>query len=304
MQIPFLGEIAALITAISFGFTATIFTFAGRQVGSEMVNRSRLLVALVLLMGLHVLLYGSLGPFDAPPDRWFWLGLSGVIGLSLGDAFLFQSYLMIGPRLGMLLMSLAPVIAAVLGWWFLGERLAVNQIVGIGLTVVGVGSVVFEKREKRSQVLPLPNRSYPLGVLLGFLAAVGQAVGLILAKQGLGGTFSPISANVIRMLAATTFIWTYYGLRGKIPESIEKLRAHPKVRYLLLAGAITGPVIGVSFSLLSIQHTAVGVASTLIATTPIFMLPVGYFVFKDRFGWQSIAGTLLAIGGIGLLFSG
>ncbi len=310
MDIPFLGEIAALITAVSFGFTATFFTFAGRMVGSEMVNRSRLLVALVLLIGLHLLLYGTPGPFDAAADRWFWLGLSGVIGLALGDAFLFQSYLMIGPRLGMLLMSLAPVIAAVLGWWFLGELLLWNQIAGIALTVAGVGWVVAEKSEKKSlrrapvQALSEKDRSYLTGVILGLLAAAGQAAGMIMAKQGLSGTFSPVSGNVIRMLAATGFIWLYYGIRGKIPESVDKFRQHPKFRLLLLAGAITGPVVGVSFSLLAIQHTAVGIASTLIATTPVFMLPIGYFVFKDRFGWQAIVGTLLTIAGIAMLFSG
>lgn len=244
-------------------------------------------------------------PLDAVGERWFWLGLSGVIGLSLGDAFLFQSYLMIGPRLGMLLMALAPVLAAVMGWWFLGEDLRPEEIGGIMLTIAGIAWVISEKPEKNAAAKDrAKDRPYLLGLFLGLLAATGQAVGMILAKQGMGEGFSPISGNVIRMLAATTFIWTYYGLRGKIPESIEKIRSSARVRYLLIAGAITGPVIGVSFSLLAIQHTAVGVASTLIATTPVFMLPVGYFVFKDRFGWQSIIGTMLTILGIGLLFSG
>ena len=310
MDIPFLGEIASLITAISFGLTATFFTFAGRIVGSEMVNRSRLLAALVLLAIVHQLLYGTLVPLDATGSQWFWLGISGIIGLAFGDAFLFQSYLIIGPRLGMLLMSLAPVIASVLGWWFLDERLTWNQIGGIALTIAGIAWVIGEKRNETARndekVLNASrSRSYPVGVLLGLLAATGQAVGMILAKQGMiESDISAISANLIRILAAASIIWVYYGFRGKIPESIEKIRQHPKMRYMLLAGTITGPVIGVSFSMLAIQFTAVGVASTLIATTPVFMLPLGYFVFKERFGWQAILGTMLTIAGIWLLFSG
>lgn len=323
MDGPLIGQIAALITAIAFAFTATIFTFAGRMVGSEMVNRTRLLLALLLLMLLHTGLYGFPVPLAADPAQWLWLGLSGVIGLALGDAFLFQSYLIIGPRLGMLLMSLAPVMAALMGRWFLGEMLVPSQWLGIGLTVAGVAWVVSEKRNTvipggtpslNPDVRPLrrveqmrdafrDNRVFVLGLFLGFLGAIGQAVGAVLAKKGLYGDFPPISGNVLRLSAATLFIWTYYGLRGKIPESFEKLRRHPRSRLLLLAGAITGPVIGVSFSLLAIQRTAVGVASTLMATTPVFMLPVGYFVFKERFGWQAIAGTVLTILGVALLFT-
>lgn len=320
---PYIGEISALITALAFAFTATIFTFAGRMVGSEMVNRTRLLIALILLVLIHQVLYGLPAPLNAAGDRWLWLGLSGIIGLALGDAFLFQSYLMIGPRLGMLLMSLSPVMAALMSRWFLGEVLGTNQMIGIGVTVIGVAWVVSDRppnsaaggppalnpdihpvrRMDQMRTAIQDNRTFLLGLLLGLMGAVGQSVGAVLAKKGLYGDFAPISGNIIRLAAATVFIWAYYGLRGKIPETIEKLRLHPRSRLLLLGGAITGPVVGVSFSMLAIQRTAVGVASTLMATTPVFMLPVGYFIFKERFGWKSIAGTVVAILGVGLLFS-
>lgn len=117
----FIGEIAALITSLSFAFTATFFTFAGRSVGSEIVNRTRLGIALLVLILVHWVVIGTPLPWGADGYRWVWLGLSGVVGLALGDAFLFQSYLMIGPQLGMLMMSLAPVIAAFLAWITLGN---------------------------------------------------------------------------------------------------------------------------------------------------------------------------------------
>lgn len=322
-EFPLLGETAALITAVVFAFTATIFTFAGRMLGSETVNRMRLLLAFLLLTLIHLVLYGAPTPWQAGSARWTWLGLSGVIGLALGDAALFQSFLMIGPRLGMLLMSLAPVLAALLGWVFLGERLEPAHLAGIGLTLAGVTWVVMERREpdklpptpalnpeaRPVRRLQLPAsaqepRRFSIGLLLGLLAATGQAVGMILAKVGLADGFPPISGNLIRITSAAAFIWMVDALRGKIPASVERLRAHPSSGWLLLAGAVTGPVVGVSFSLLAIQNTSVGVASTLIATTPLFMLPIAFFVFKDRFGWHAIIGTLLSIAGIALLFSG
>jgi drug/metabolite transporter (DMT)-like permease len=140
--------------------------------------------------------------------------------------------------------------------------------------------------------------------LLGFLAAAGQATGLILAKQGLDGDFSPISGNVIRMLAAAAVIWAYFGLRGEIPKTTRKLLNHRKAALQILGGTLFGPVIGVSFSLLAVQKTAVGIASTLIALTPIFLLPIGYLVFKERITWRATFGTFIAITGVALLFLG
>lgn len=306
----FLGEISALVTALSFSFTATFFTFAGRRVGAAVVNRSRLLLAMVLLTGVHWLFYGAPAPVGAAPERWLWLGLSGVVGLALGDAFLFQAFLWIGPRLSMLLMSLAPVLATLLAWMFLGETLRFSQIVGIGITIAGIAWVILEQNGNlpASRVavprnpLPVKNPEFVPGLLFGIGAAAGQALGLILAKKGLGGDFPALSGNVIRMLAAGASIWGYTLLRGQARDTFRALGAQPRALGWITGGAVFGPLIGVSFSLLAIQHTAVGIASTLMALTPVFLLPIGYFIVKERFGWQAVAGTLVAIAGVGVLF--
>lgn len=302
---PYLGEISALITSLSFAFTATFFTFAGRLVGSGVVNRTRLVFGLGMLLITHQISQGSWFP-RAGWEPWLWLSLSGVIGLTLGDAFLFQAFLWIGPRLSMLMMSLAPVLAALLAWLFLGETLTGGQIAGILLTISGIAWVIAEqngqndRRVAGSASAPHPN--YKLGILFGIGAATGQAVGLILSKKGLANDFPALSGNVIRMLAATSSIWLYTIFRKQTGETLQQLSAQPRVLLLILGGAIFGPLIGVSFSLLAVQKTEVGIASTLIALTPIFMLPVGAIIFKEKFGWQAIAGTLLAMVGVALLF--
>ena len=302
---PYLGEISALITSLSFAFTATFFTFAGRQVGSGVVNRTRLLFGMGMLLLTHQLTLGSLLP-RASAEQWLWLTLSGEIGLSLGDAFLFQAFVWIGARLSMLMMSLAPVLAALLAWMFLGETLNMAQITGIFLTIGGIAWVILEKNGNsergESQSLSAERRDYKLGILYGIGAASGQAIGLILSKIGLGEDFSALSGNVIRMLAATSAIWLFTLYRKKARDTFQQLFLHPRVIGLILSGAIFGPLIGVSFSLLAVQKTEIGIASTLIALTPIFMLPVGAVVFKEKFGWQAVAGTLVAIVGVAMLF--
>ena len=299
-MIPFAGELAALATAICWSGTAVFFTLAGRQLGSVVVNRVRLLLALALLLATHTLLLGSPLPLTAEPERWLWLGLSGIVGLVLGDSFLFQSYLWIGPRLGMLMMSLAPVMAALLAWIFLGETLGLQQWLGIALAVGGTAAVVLDRQ--RPAVPDAGARDYQRGILFGLGAASGQAIGLVLAKQGLAGDFPALSGNVIRMTAAASSLWLATIVAGRAGDTLRRT-AQARAAWLpMLGGATSGPFIGVWLSLIAIQLTQVGVASTLMALSPVFLLPIGRIVFGDRVGWQATLGTLVAIGGVALLF--
>ena len=298
-MITYLGEIAALTTALCWSFTSIFFTLAGRRVGSVTVNRLRLIMATIFLTVTHWLLATPL-PLRAAPERWFWLGLSGVVGLVLGDAFLFQAYVWIGPRLGMLMMSSVPVISTLLAWLFLGETLAFNQIAGVLLTVGGIAWVVMERTGSRGQSTENPN--YLWGILFGLGAAGGQALGLILAKKGLGGDFPALSGNFIRMVTALVVMWAF--IRGQAGLTFRRLGSQPQAALTIMGGALTGPFLGVWMSLVAIQLTRIGIASTLMALPPILLLPIGYYVFKERITRRAIIGTLLAIMGVALLFLG
>jgi drug/metabolite transporter (DMT)-like permease len=297
--IIYLGELAALTTALCWSFTSIFFTLAGRQVGSVVVNRLRLLVATLFLVISHWLLALPL-PFKAEPERWFWLGLSGVIGLVLGDAFLFQSYVWVGPRLGMLMMSSVPVISTLLAWLFLGEALAVSQVSGILLTVGGITWVVLERSGSQRTQPADPN--YVWGILFGLGAAAGQALGLIAAKKGLGGDFPALSGNFIRMLVALVVMWGFTVIRGQFKPTLQRLAGQPRAGWHIVGGSFFGPFVGVSLSLLAIQLTQIGIASTLMALPPVFLLPIGHYLFKERIGWQAVTGTLVAVVGVAILF--
>jgi drug/metabolite transporter (DMT)-like permease len=294
----FIGEIAALATSFFFAMTAIIFTSTGRMVGSQVTNRMRLVFALIYLVVLNAFLFQEPLPFSADPSRWMWLSLSGIIGLSLGDTFLFQALVSLGARLGTLLLSLAPIFGSVIAWGFLGETLTVMQIIGIVTALAGIGWVVMAHEEP----VDTPHGHTRRGVIFGVLAALGQAAGLVLSKQGMIGDFSPFQGNAIRMLAAAAFIWIWTAFEGKAGATFTVLREKPQVLRLLALGALIGPVLGVSSSLLAVQHAEIGVASTLMALPPVIVLPISYFVFKEKFGWQAVAGTVLAIVGVSVLF--
>jgi drug/metabolite transporter (DMT)-like permease len=294
----FIGEIAGLATSLFYAISAFIFSRAGRMVGSMVTNRVRLTFALTYLVILNLILFSEPLPFSAGTSRWLWLGISGIIGLALGDVFLFQAYISVGTRLGVLLLSLAPIFGSLIAWIFFGETLTALQIVGIVIALAGISWVVMSHEEAAET----PRGHTQRGVIFGVLAGLGQAVGLVLAKQGMTGNLSPFQGNAIRMLAAATFIWLWTAVAGQAGGTIETIRKQPKVLGLIALGAVAGPLLGVSASLLAIQHAEIGVASTLMALPPVIVLPISYFVFKEKVGWQGVAGTVLAIVGVAVLF--
>ncbi len=302
---PFIGELAALGTSLCFSFGSTFFTFSGRMLGSVIVNRSRLVMAVLMVMLMHLLLYGQLIPLDAGADRWIWLGLSGVVGLVLGDTFLLQAFVLIGPRLSMLMMALSPVLGAVLAWVFLGETLAAQELLGIGVTLAGILVVISERRADASaaaEAKPTDNRSYMIGLLCGLGGAAGQAGGLVLSKFGLGGDFPALSANLMRLLAAMVVVWIIALVNRQLVSTVQTLRQNPRAFMLVLGGTVLGPVLGVWLSLIAVQNTSVGVASTLSSLMPIFLIPISYFMFKERVTKQAVIGTVIAFVGMVLLF--
>ena len=245
-------------------------------------------------------------PLNAGVDRWFWLGTSGIVGLAIGDLFLFQAYITIGPRLGLLFLSLAPALASILAWLLLGETLSGGNILGIIFTLAGIVWVVLESNTSEKSTVDgkvdISQKISWKGISAGLIAAVGQALGVVLAKIGLRYNFPALSGNVIRMTAAFLALWLVAIIQGQVLSTVQQANYQRSSMLYILGGAIFGPIIGVSLSLFAIQKTNIGIASTIIALPPIFLLPIGYFIFKEHISWRAVAGTLLAVIGVGLLF--
>ena len=295
-----MGEIAALATSFCWSFTSIQFTLAGQRIGSVVVNRARLVLAVLYLSLAHLVLQGELWPIHAEPFRWGWLGLSGTIGLVLGDGCLFQSFLLIGTRRAMLLMTLVPVISTMLAWGWLGETLHPVEMGAVLLTVGGIAWVVSERQSAQGASVET-KRQYALGVLLGLGGALGQALGLVTAKQGLVGDFPSLSATLIRMVVATWVIWLLTLARGQVGATWQALRDR-KARLFTAGGALTGPFIGVWFSMMAVQRAHVGIASTLMSLSPIILIPLGHWIFHEQLSRRSVVGTVVALAGAAIIF--
>jgi drug/metabolite transporter (DMT)-like permease len=144
--------------------------------------------------------------------------------------------------------------------------------------------------------------------LIGELAALATSfffalTALIFTNAGrMVGSQVTNRANAIRMLAAAIFVWAWTAFDGQVSATFTALREKSQVLGWLALGALLGPVLGVSSSLLAVQHAEIGVASTLMALPPVIILPISYFVFKEKIGWQALLGTVLAIAGVAILF--
>jgi drug/metabolite transporter (DMT)-like permease len=293
-----MGEIAALLTAVCWSFTSIFFNNASRAIGSVRVNRLRLLFATIILLVAHWLFLGSPVPLQATKEQWFWLGISGIIGLALGDAFLFQAYVHIGARLTTIIMALDPVFSAMIAWIWLGEQLTTAEIIGIIITVFGVGWVVMEQHNGNSRH---SRKDQILGILCGIGAVLGQAIGFVLSKKGLEGNFSPLSGVLIRIIVATLVMWLLALLTGKIKETWAGLEDKSATKYIL-AGSLVGPSLGVWLSMVAVQLIPVGIASTVMATRPIMLLPLSKWFYKEEISLRGIIGTIIALIGVAVIF--
>ncbi|WP_455382813.1 DMT family transporter [Salinispira pacifica] len=311
-----IGELAALVTAICWTATAMAFEAAGRRIGSLAVNIIRLVIAFLVFCLLSLIVRGAPVPVDAPASVWFWLSLSGLVGFVLGDLFLFQAFVLIGSRVSMLIYASVPPLTALLGWALLGETLGLRNIAGMTVTLIGIAVVILQRSAVQGESGQEPaaasriatprmarrvQLAHPVrGVLYAFGGALGQAGGLVLSKLG-APSFDPFGATQIRGIAGIigfALIVTLSGRWGPILAGIRNLRAMS----LVGVGAFFGPFLGVSLGLFAVQHTSTGVASTIMALTPVLIIIPAVLVLKERVSAREIGGALLAVAGTALLF--
>lgn len=297
----YLGEFAAILTALCWTVTAMVFETAGKRVGALSLSLIRLLIGLGFLSIYNAIVNDGFLPV-ASGYQWFWLILSGLVGFVLGDLFLFRAFILIGARISMLIMSLVPPITALIGWITLGEVLSGIEFLGMGITLAGISMVMLARRGNGSEFSLKRGKMGPvvLGSLLALGGAIGQAAGLVLSKKGMqdmdafAATQIRIMAGVVGFLIVITLFKRWKNVLGAINDL--------KAMKFMTLGSFTGPFLGVSFSLLAVQHTDTGVAATLMALTPVMIIPPAILLKKEKIHLLEILGALISVGGVALFF--
>ena len=279
------------------------------------VNLIRLVMAWAVFAGCGLIRCGNPLP-QAAPEAWLWLVLSGLVGFTLGDLCLFRAFVLVGPRVSMLVMSLAPPMTALLGWLALGETLTGLDWLGMAVTLGGVVWVVTERRETRSGPAsartPSPtfssgaesrgeSRGAVRGVILAFIGAFGQAGGLVLGKLGFRYLDGPFTATHIRVTGGLAGFVVIFICLHWFPRVREALR-HGRAMVMTAGGAFFGPFLGVSLLMTAIRLIPTGLAQTFVALTPVLIIPFSIRLHGEHVSRRAVLGALLAFAGIGILF--
>lgn len=296
------GEVFALITAVFWTFTALAFESASKRIGSLHLNIIRLCIGFIYLSIFTSFQRGYALPVDAGKEAWIWLSLSGLVGFVIGDYFLFKAFSIIGARISLVIMTLAPLVAAFLGFLMLGEVMSFKSIAGMLLTITGISLVILSRdTDKSGSASKLLKFHYPLrGLIFAFIGAVGQGAGIVLSKLGMGG-YNAFASTQIRIIAGIAgFALLFFVLR-KWKALFVSLQ-NKKAMTTAAIGSFFGPFLGVSFSLLAVQRTHAGIAQTIMSLTPVFILPVSVLLHKEKINLREVIGTVIAVSGTALFF--
>ena len=304
----YIGELISIGVAFSWTATALLSEFGSKRLGNLTLNVLRMGLALVFSLVLFMIVIGNPLPPGASAVAAGWMLLSGVVGYVIGDFCLFQCYIIIGSRYGQLFMTLAPLAAALMAWITLGQQMTGMSILAMLITLAGIGISVLGRGEHHKVGLKLPLN----GVLFAIGAAMCQGIGLVLSKIGMdhyeatanmSDWLVPFSANFYRCVAGIIgFTLLLYFRKGLDP--LREAMHDKKGLAVAMATTVFGPFVGVGFSLMAVQYTAAGIASTLMAMTPIIILLPSYWLFHQKITWRAVAGAVISVVGVSLFFLG
>ena len=325
----YLGELISIGVAFSWTATALLSEFGSKRLGNLTLNVLRMALALLFSLVLFGVVTGSILPAGATNEAMIWMLLSGTVGYVIGDFCLFQCYIIIGSRYGQLFMTLAPLSAALMAWITLGQRMSTMSVVAMMVTLFGISISVLGKAPRHQQEdkrlteaghgthftsfhSPVSLRLPLRGVLFAIGAALCQGIGLVLSKigmdhyevvDGMPEWLVPFSANFYRCIAGVIGFSLLLYFRHESKPLRHALHDR-KGMMVAIATTIFGPFVGVGFSLMAVQYTAAGIASTLMAMTPIIILLPSYLLFHEKITWRAVLGAFISVFGVSLFFLG
>lgn len=299
------------MVAVSWTVTALFADKASHRLGSMTANVIRLVLASVFLAAILWSFTGHPYPVYADGKAWLWLAASALVGYVFGDYCLFNCYLSIGARFGQLFMTLAPPMAVIAGWAILGESLSWKSALAMAVTLCGIAISILSRGEDHQVRLTLPLK----GILLGLGAGLGQGVGLVLSKVGMEyyaaavpadapagmDTLLPFASTMIRAVVGGAGFLLLMALQRKTHDLRAAAHDRKGMGYALIM-TLFGPVLGVSLSLMAVRYTAAGIASTLMALTPVFILIPYAFIYHQRIKAREVLGVAVSMTGVALFF--
>lgn len=290
------GELAALGAAFLWALSAVIYTHLGQKIPPLALNLSKGVIAIAFI-AITLILQGNYLPAGMNTLSLGFLLLSGVLGIGLGDTFYFEALNHLGARRTLLLEALAPPLSALIALIFLQEALSTGAWLGIFLTVLGVSWVISERVPGTSGRTVNPVR----GVSFALLAAIGQASGAVLSRAALAQTaISPLWSTLLRLIGGTVILLLWIPFQQQSQVGLKSLQSK-RLLGIIAITALFSTYLGILLQQTALKYTATGIAQALLATSPLFVLPIAIGM-GEKVSFRAFLGVLVALTGIGLLF--
>jgi len=288
------AAIFALTSALLWAFVTILFKKLGNDVFPLGMNLGKGIIA-SLFLGI-LLLFVDHKPISS--HTFLFLGISGLLGITLGDTFYFESLIRLGPRLSLIITTLIPVVTVLLAIIILRESLFLTSWIGIFFTLYGVFLVLWERTPTGCHP-----KDWKLGIKYGVLAVLCCASGVIFSKMALG-SISALKATFIRQIFGVIGL-IFWGLIGfKLKVWLKPLFTDYALLKRLFFASFIGTFLGTWFCILALKYTDAAIATTLNATSPLFILPLAFFILKEKISFRAIIGSFIAVAGASLIFLG
>ncbi|AFY53328.1 EamA-like transporter family [Rivularia sp. PCC 7116] len=295
-MIYFSGEVAALSAACLWSIASVVYSQLGARIPPLQLNLIKGIIAIALFV-FTILARGDLFPSIATLPMCLLL-LSGVIGISLGDTLFFNTINSLGARRALLMQTLTSPMSAIFGLFFLQEKLNALAWCGILVTILGVAWVV---SERTADVKNISIGEFKKGIVFGLLTAIAGAIGAVLSRSAIADTIiSPLWAALVR-LSAGTLILLIWKLSRKQASFRHDNFLNSRVILGTFFAAFCGTYLGIWLQQTAIKLTSVGIASTLLQTSPLFVIPFA-ILMGEKVSIRAILGVFISISGIALLF--
>lgn len=290
-------EWLALGAAFLWAISSLISVTPSRHLGSFAYSRWRMGCTAVIL---SVMAFITGGWLTVTATHITPMLLSGVIGIFIGDTALFACMNRMGPRQAGLLFSCHAVFSAVLGYFLFSETMHGTELLGASLVFTGVMTAIFfGKRKQGEHDWEAVQGSVWIGIGLGLLAALCQALGGIIAKPVMQTAIDPIAASAIRMICAFIAHALFRATGATVAKPIKPITL--RIFGITFINGFLAMAVGMTLILYALRDGNVGMVALLSSTTPIMVLPLLWLYIRqrpNRFAWF---GAILAVVGTGIL---
>lgn len=310
------GEFIAIIAILTFVISNVIFKRTEQEASPTFINFIRTGIGTLTFFIIALIFNVFLYIFLLPWELWLILFTSFIFGQIIGDTAYFIAQKELGTTLALAISMIFPLITFILSIIFLNEPFDLRVI--LSLLLIGLGIYIIGKSKVRVNIpseLTIHSKNDQFkrsisrikAISFGIIAAFGWAVGLVIIDFATNEInqilsieeLSSIIGNVIRFPFALIILLSMVLRENYRTKPINtNIKRSRNTWALLVIGAIIGTSIGAYVYTEAARVAGATIMSLIASASPLFSLPLTYFINKEKitkFGFLGVVLTILGV---------